>query len=135
VKIVHRDIEQAKWRLWHGRWKGCLIKLAGTKRAIAKLTSKGAAAMSEYLNVIIGYQVESTAEWRRRKAEEFPDDRRNLVAAEELEQLAAQIDRIAESEPVHQQIAKLHDSIKDDDAWMHITEAVSEWWSGHAGHR
>ncbi len=26
------DIERAKWRLWHGRWKGCLIKLAATRR-------------------------------------------------------------------------------------------------------
>lgn len=26
------DIERAKWRLWHGRWKGCLIKLAGIRR-------------------------------------------------------------------------------------------------------
>ena len=82
--------------------------------------------MSEYLNVMIGYQVESTAEWRHRKAEQFPDDHRNLVAAEELDKLAAQIDRIGESEPIHQQIAKLHDSLKDDDAWMHISEAVSD---------
>ena len=29
---AHRDIEHAKWRLWHGRWKGCLIKLAGIRR-------------------------------------------------------------------------------------------------------
>ncbi len=27
--MAYRDIEHAKWRLWHGRWKGCLIKLAG----------------------------------------------------------------------------------------------------------
>ncbi|MCH8917264.1 MAG: hypothetical protein IIC52_04330 [Proteobacteria bacterium] len=33
----------------------------------------------------------STAEWRRQKAEEFPDDSRNLEAAEDLERLAASI--------------------------------------------
>jgi hypothetical protein len=89
--------------------------------------------MSEYLNQMIGYQVGSTAEWRRRKAEQFPDDRRNVVAAEELEELEAQIDRIGESEPIHQQIAKLHESLNtadssygSDDAWIHIGEAVSE---------
>jgi hypothetical protein len=27
-EICRQDIERAKWRLWHGRWKGCLIKLA-----------------------------------------------------------------------------------------------------------
>lgn len=85
--------------------------------------------MSEYLNQMIGYQVESTAEWRRHKAEQFPDDRRNTVAAEELEELAAQIDRIGESEPIHHQIAKLHDTLVTmdnvNDAWMHISESVS----------
>jgi len=89
--------------------------------------------MTEFLNMEIGYQVGSTAEWRRRKAEEFPDDRRNLVAAEELERLAAEIDRIGESEPIHQQISKLHDSLTSDalgdhgtDSWIRISEDVSE---------
>jgi DNA repair ATPase RecN len=86
--------------------------------------------MSEYLNMAIGYQVESTAEWRRVKAQQFPDDRRNVRAAEELEDLAAQIDRIGEAEPIHQQIAKLDDTLNAmdncDDAWLHITEAVEE---------
>jgi hypothetical protein len=33
-------------------------------------------------------ELEETAEWRRRKAVEYPDDRRNLDAAEEYERLA-----------------------------------------------
>ena len=32
-----------------------------------------------------------TAEWRREKAEEYPDDSRNLEAAKELERLAASL--------------------------------------------
>ncbi len=31
-ELSRRDVERAKWRLWRGRWKGCLIKLAGTDR-------------------------------------------------------------------------------------------------------
>lgn len=31
-EIGRRDIERAKWRLWHGRWKGCRTKLAGICR-------------------------------------------------------------------------------------------------------
>ena len=27
--LARLDIEGAKWRLWHGRWKGCLVKLVG----------------------------------------------------------------------------------------------------------
>ena len=35
-----------------------------------------------------------TAEWRREKAEEFPDDDRNIAAAQLLEKLAAGADDI-----------------------------------------
>jgi hypothetical protein len=31
-EIARHNIERAKWRLWHGRWKGCLIKLASVSR-------------------------------------------------------------------------------------------------------
>ena len=86
--------------------------------------------MSEYLNEMIGYQVESTAEWRRRKAEQFPDDSRNMVAAEELKKLAAQIDQIGELEPIHHQITELHERLvaADDsgDPARNIGESVSE---------
>jgi hypothetical protein len=85
--------------------------------------------MSNYLNEMIGYNVSDTAEWRRGKAEQFPDDIRNLRAAEELESLAAQIDALDESE-VEKQITEAHDSLNrinvNDDAWLEIAEAVSE---------
>jgi hypothetical protein len=88
--------------------------------------------MSDDLNVLFGYQVQSTAEWRRQKAEEFPDDARNLVAAEELERLAAQIDRLEGSE-IHEQIREAQDCIiklceANKDAvfdWSDISETVS----------
>jgi hypothetical protein len=80
--------------------------------AIAKLNSKGAAAMSDDLdlNLRIGYQVQSTAEWRREKALQFPDDMRNLRAAEELERLAVEIEAL-EGSDIHRQISDVHDSI------------------------
>jgi hypothetical protein len=39
-------------------------------------------------------QLEDQAEWRRRKAIEYPDDRRNLDAAEEYERLAKTVQAI-----------------------------------------
>jgi hypothetical protein len=87
--------------------------------------------MSDDLNVLFGYQVQNTAEWRRQKAEQFPDDARNLVAAEELERLAAQIDRLEGSE-IHAQIREAQDCIielceanKNDAVWFEISETVS----------
>lgn len=32
MNAPRRDIERAKWCLWHGRWKRCLVKLANTYR-------------------------------------------------------------------------------------------------------
>ena len=62
--------------------------------------------MSDNLNTIIGYQVQSTAEWRREKAVQFPNDFRNLTAAEELERLAAQIEKL-EGSDIHQRVADI----------------------------
>lgn len=84
--------------------------------------------MSEYLNEMVGYQVQGTAEWRRQKAEQFPDDRRNLRAADELERLAREIDALHDSE-IERQIGAAHDSVTEVDdggLWTDLNEAVSE---------
>ena len=41
--------------------------------------------------------IENTADWRRRTAEQYPDDNRNIEAAEELERLAGTVDDIPEA--------------------------------------
>jgi hypothetical protein len=56
--IAHRDIEHAKWRLWHGRWKGCLIKLAGIRRwtAAARFRDiEGVRPLRQHLRDLIAY--------------------------------------------------------------------------------
>ena len=58
--------------------------------------------------------MESTAEWRREKAEEFPDDSRNLEAAKELEKLATEIKNLERSE-LYQRVETLDDAMPDDD--------------------
>jgi hypothetical protein len=67
--------------------------------------------MSEYLMEIIGYQVESTADWRREKAQQFPDDDRNPRAAKELDELASGIGQIFESDPVYAQVVEQHETL------------------------
>jgi hypothetical protein len=95
-----------------------------------KAKLEGAAAMSDDLNIAIGYQVQSTAEWRQCKAKEFPDDVRNVRAAEELERLAAEIE-VLEGSGIHEQIAEVQDGINgicDEngwDVWGDISESVS----------
>ena len=56
--------------------------------------------MSEYDPMeIVGDQVLNTAEWRRRKAQKFPEDNRNLEAAKELERLARETENLAVRPP------------------------------------
>jgi hypothetical protein len=80
--------------------------------------------MSEYLMEMVGYNVEGTAEWRRRKAEEFPQDTRNLEASEQLERLAAEIGELEGSE-IETQISELQEQISDPDIWISFGEDVS----------
>ena len=61
---------------------------------------------------LVGSQIVSTAEWRRGKVEQFPDDWRNLKAADELDRLAAEIHDLEGSE-IHRQIDELELSLQN----------------------
>jgi hypothetical protein len=88
------------------------------------------AAMSDDLYELIGFQVQSAADWRRRKAKEFPNDIRNLRAAEELERLAAEIELLEGSE-IHKQITEVAGNINrapdkiGEDIWTDVVDMVS----------
>ena len=79
----------------------------------------------------IGYQAESTANWRRSKAAQFPQDARNLQAAEELERLARQIEALEGSE-VYRQVDDAEESLVAaagasgrEDVWTDLDETVA----------
>ena len=79
------------------------------------------------ISELLGDQVEGTADWRREKAKEFPNDAdRNLKAAKELDQLAVEIEALDGSE-IHNQISELLDTLSDDafSHWTDVSEAVS----------
>jgi hypothetical protein len=78
------------------------------------------------INEVIGFQIESTAEWRRLKAKEFSDDQRNLTAAEELDRLAQEVAQL-EGSNVHQRICKLMDVAQPycERIWGDLNEDVS----------
>jgi hypothetical protein len=88
----------------------------------------GVAAMSAE---DIGYRAESTANWRRSKAAQFPQDTRNLRAAEELESLARQIQALEGSE-VYSQVDDAEESLVAavgasgrEDVWTDLDETVA----------
>ena len=85
--------------------------------------------MSEYLNEQIGYEVQGAAAWRCEKARQFPDDERNLRAAEQLERLAQEIaDLDSEIERyIREAPARLINAInanRDYDVWTDIFDSV-----------
>ena len=57
-EVRRRDIERAKWRFWHDRWKGCLVKLAGIYRRCeaARLRNvKGVPALRHHVRDLVTY--------------------------------------------------------------------------------
>ena len=78
--------------------------------------------MADDLYTLIGYQVEATADWRRRQAEYFPSNDRNRRAAKELERLAAEIEQL-EGSSVHEQIRLATDRLKNED-WFVMSKSV-----------
>jgi hypothetical protein len=57
-ELSRRDIERAKWRLWHGRWQGCLVKLAGVRHWTETRTirdAEGAETLRRHLKDLIVY--------------------------------------------------------------------------------
>lgn len=77
---------------------------------------------------MIGDKVKGTADWRRTKAIEFPQDRRNLKAAEELDRLAEEIEKLEDS-PIHIQLIKAVEQLCSapggKDIWIEIDETLS----------
>ena len=63
-----------------------------------------------------------TAYWRRKKAVEFPNDRRNLEAAEELERLAAELS-LLEGSKLH---VRLDKCFEDEDGVMISMSVINE---------
>jgi hypothetical protein len=90
---------------------------------LRQIAKGGSAEMSDDLYTPVGYQVEVTADWRRRQAEYFPDDDRKAKAAKELERLAWEVDQL-EGSSVHEQIRLATDRLKDED-WFAMRKAFT----------
>ena len=93
-----------------------------TASCFGKSRGVGAGEMSDDLYTLVGYQVEATADWRRRQAEYFHHDDRNARAAKELERLAAEVDQL-EGSSVHEQIRLATDRLKNED-WFAMSKSV-----------
>ena len=78
-----------------------------------------------------------TAEWRREKVEQFPDDDRNLKAAVLLEELAKQMKALSGGE-LDRQLGSLWKACKYGDtlitAQSELLRAVGFHWEGNATH-
>src|SRR3954447_17735941 len=62
---------------------------------------------------LLALNLECTSEWRREKAEQYPNDNRNLPAAEKLSELASQV-RQLKSSPLHLEFDNFHRQLLDE---------------------
>jgi hypothetical protein len=53
--------------------------------------SSRAELIDESMIDLLALNLECTSDWRRKKAEQYPNDNRNLAAAEKLSELASQV--------------------------------------------
>jgi hypothetical protein len=67
-------------------------------------------------------ELEETAEWRRRKAVEYPDDRRNLDAAEEYERLAKTVQNLPDDLLVA--YSEAFEDAPDSERWQEMLKDI-----------
>ncbi len=74
------------------------------------------------MDELVTFQLESAAHWRRNKAEEYPNDRRNIDAAVRLEQLALEVRKLEGTE-IHRHL--LGDLGGDDGFFTEVLGVMS----------
>ncbi len=74
--------------------------------------SSRAEFIDESMIGLLALNLECTSEWRRKKAEQYPNDNRNLAAAEKLSELASQVRQLKGS-PLHLEFDNFHRQLLD----------------------
>jgi len=74
--------------------------------------------------------LEDQAEWRRRKAAEYPDDRRNLDSAEEYERLAKTVKDIPDDLLVA--YSEAFEDVPDSERWQEMLKDIFRGFSDFA---
>src|SRR5215475_10601202 len=72
-------------------------------------------------------ELEDQAEWRRRKAAEYPDDRRNLDSAEEYERLARTVKDIPDDLLVA--YSEAFEDVPDSERWQEMLKDIFRGFS------
>jgi len=75
-------------------------------------------------------ELEDQAEWRRRKAAEYPDDRRNLDSADEYERLAKTVKDIPDDLLVA--YSEAFEDVPDSERWQEMLKDIFRGFSDFA---
>src|SRR3954464_13662813 len=75
--------------------------------------SSRAEFIDESMIGLVALNLECTSEWRRKKAEQYPNDNRNIAAAEKLSELASQVRQLKGS-PLHLEFDNFHRQLLDE---------------------
>jgi hypothetical protein len=75
--------------------------------------SSRAELIDESMIDLLALNLECTSDWRRKKAEQYPNDNRNLAATERLSELASQVRQLKGS-PLHLEFDNFHRQLLDE---------------------
>ena len=95
----------------------------------------GEAAMATAADVawtreMLKSELEDQAEWRREKAIEYPNDRRNLASAEEYERLAETVKDIPDDLLIA--YSEAYEDVPDVERWQEMLKDIFRGFSGFA---
>ncbi len=76
--------------------------------------------MASHLKELLVVDIQGQADWRTRKAEEYPEDERNARCSVALSRLAESVEAISDDHPLFQRLERLANTLSDDEIYQKL---------------
>lgn len=76
--------------------------------------------MASHLKELLVVDIQGQADWRTRKAEEYPEDERNARCSVALSRLAESVKAISDDHPLFQRLERLANTLSDDEIYQKL---------------
>ena len=76
--------------------------------------------MASHVKELLVVDIQGQADWRTRKAEEYPEDERNARCSVALSRLAESVKAISDDHPLFQRLERLANTLSDDEIYQKL---------------
>ena len=76
--------------------------------------------MASHVKELLVVNIQGQADWRTRKAEEYPEDERNARCSVALSRLAESVEAISNDHPLFQRLERLANTLSDDEIYQKL---------------